>query len=101
MAGQMPICASMQRTGFLFSQAGPHTAGGIAFPPVNTIYEYARDNLFANYLYVTRATPTPSGDPDSWATFKTFLNANPTIRDSVHGGLNSAKPACYPLITTD
>lgn len=99
MAGQIPICPSMQRTGFLFSQAGPHTLGGIAFPPVNTIYNYAKNNLFANYLYVTRATATAT-DPDSWATFLAFLNANPAIRDSVTGGLNTGKPAAYAAVIT-
>lgn len=98
MSNQIPLCPSQQRPDFLATNLAKNAGSHV--PTVEEVLNYARDNLFANYRFITRATASGS-NPDSWATVKAYYDANPSLKNDVTGGLNTAKPACYAAMKTD
>lgn len=98
-AGVVPIMPSWQRPDFIKTTLKVSSTAGHV-PTIAELYDFTKNSLLANYLFITPATPSANDPIDHWQDVKDWLNANPSIRDSLTGGLNSAKPSSYPGIIT-
>lgn len=93
---RIPIMTSWQPPDYRWTKLGDGSAGG-HLPTIQELYDYIKIDLHSHYLFITPAT---GNTPDSWVAVKNWLNANPSIKNSLTGGLNTTKPTCYAAITT-
>lgn len=93
---RVPIMASWQPPDYRWTKLGDGSPGG-HLPTIQELYDYIKIDLHSHYLFITPAT---GNTPDSWVAVKNWLNANPSIKNSLTGGLNTTKPTCYAAITT-
>lgn len=98
-AGVIPIMPSWQRPDYIKTTLNKASLAGHV-PTIQELYDFTKDSLMATHLFITPATSSSTDPVDHWQDVKDWLNANPSIRDSLTGGLNSAKPSCYASITT-
>jgi len=95
-AGVVPIMPSWQKPDYVGTMLNASDPGSHV-PTTAESYAYTRDDLFANYIIMTR---TDSTNPRTWATTKTDLNSL-GISSIRNGGLASAKPSAYGTVDTD
>lgn len=95
-AGVVPIMPSWQKPDYVGTWLNASNPAS-HIPTTAESYAYTRDDLFANYIIMTR---TDTATPRTWATTKTDLNSL-GISSIRNGGLASTKPTCYGTVDTD
>lgn len=98
-AGTIPIMPSWQRPDFVRTTIVKTNPAGHT-PTIQELYDFTKNSLLATHIFITPATASAADPIDHWQDVKNWFNANPSIRDSLTGGLISTKPSCYAAITT-
>lgn len=92
MDGLIPRMPSIQGQDYEWTNRPPTSGGHV--PTVSELYNFAKNDLRANYLVMMPEVPYWEND------VKPFFNANPSIKNSLTGGLDATKPVCYPAVET-